>query len=176
MEHRAPALVLLYLHSWHRAAESWLPLGSSGWSWKGQKPKPQTQCALWQASRANISLLAAPRSIKHPGGCFQAPRLGAGSPHPPWSQAGVPGCKLGWWGAARWRWGAHLQGAGLQLAAEAAWDEGGGHAGQTLGGSIHASKELTATAARGSRLHRQPPSIPNAHFMPTHPIINYCRK
>lgn len=131
--------------------------------------KTQTQCALWQASRANISLLAAPRSIKHPGGCFQAPRLGAGSPHPSWSQAGVPGCELGWWGAARWRWGAHLQGAGLLLAAEAAWDEGGGHAGQTLGGSIHASKELTATAARGSRLHRQPPSIPNAHFMPTHP-------
>lgn len=45
----------------------------------------------------------------------------------------------------------------------------GGHTGQSPGGSFHASKELTTTAARGSRLHRQPPSIPDAHFMPTHP-------
>lgn len=134
--------------------------------------KTQTQCALWQASRANISLLAAPCSIKHPGGCFWAPRLGAGSPHPSWSQD------------ASWAGGELLGGDGEPTCKELVYSwllklhgmRRGGHTGQSPGGSIHASKEFGATAAQGSRLHRQPPSIPHAHFMPTHPIINYCRK
>lgn len=76
-------------------------------------------------------------SIRHPGACFLAPKLGAGSPRPSWSQDGVQGCELGWWGTARRRWGAHLQGAGLQQVAEAARDEEGGDTGRSPGGSNH---------------------------------------
>lgn len=97
---------------------------------KTQTPNPACTVASimckYQPPRCTMQGRGIAHSIKHPGGCFRAPQLGAGSPHPSWSQDGVPGCELGWWGAARWRLGAHLQGAGLQLAAEAAWDEEGG--------------------------------------------------
>lgn len=133
--------------------------------------KTQTQCALWQASRANISLLAAPRSIKHPGGCFWAPRLGAGSPHPSWSQD------------ASWAGGELLGGDGEPTCKELVYSwllklhgmrRGGTHRTEPRG--LNPAKSLEPQQHEAAGCTDSPhPSLMLTSCPPTR-TINYCRK